>query len=65
MTPSPATYSQLEQNFVAWAGDRADIRAALVVGSRARREPPPDEWSDLDFILYAADPAVYAADPGC
>ena len=64
MTPSPATYSQLEQNFVAWAGDRADIRAALVVGSRARREPPPDEWSDLDFILYAADPAVYAADPG-
>lgn len=63
MTLSPTTYAQLERNFVAWAGGQADIRSAIVIGSRARREPPADEWSDLDIILYATDPAVYAATP--
>lgn len=63
MTPSPTTYAQLECNFVAWAEEGADIRSAIVIGSRARREQPADEWSDLDIILYATDPAVYAANP--
>lgn len=63
MILSPTTYAQLERNFVAWAEERADIRSAIVIGSRARREAPADEWSDLDIILYATDSAVYAANP--
>lgn len=64
LTPAPPTYAQLERNFVSWAEEQADIRSAIVIGSRARREPPADEWSDLDVILYTTDPAVYAATSG-
>ncbi len=34
---------QLEERFVAWANTRPDIRAAIVIGSRARVERPADE----------------------
>jgi aminoglycoside 6-adenylyltransferase len=57
-------YGQLEQRFVAWAQSRSDIRSAIVIGSRARTNPPPDDWSDLDIILYAVDPQVYAQNAG-
>jgi aminoglycoside 6-adenylyltransferase len=45
-----------------WARERADIRAAILVGSHARAETPADRWSDLDVILLVDDPEVYAAD---
>jgi aminoglycoside 6-adenylyltransferase len=38
----------LEARFVAWAAARPDVRAAIVVGSRARTDHPADEWADLD-----------------
>ena len=57
-------YAQLEQRFVDWAQSRADIRSAIVIGSRARTDPPPDDWSDLDIILYAVDPQIYAQNTG-
>jgi aminoglycoside 6-adenylyltransferase len=52
--------SVLEQRVRAWAEARPDIRAILVVGSRARRDHPADEWSDLDLILFTTDIRLYA-----
>ncbi|HYN88985.1 MAG TPA: aminoglycoside 6-adenylyltransferase [Ardenticatenaceae bacterium] len=52
-------YTQLEQKVLAWAEALGDIRAAIVVGSRARLDHPADEWSDLDLILFTTDPAAY------
>jgi aminoglycoside 6-adenylyltransferase len=43
-----------------WALSRADVHAAVVVGSYARSEVPADRWSDLDVILVVDDPAPYA-----
>jgi aminoglycoside 6-adenylyltransferase len=50
---------QLEERFVAWANTRPDIRAAIVIGSRARMERPADEWSDLDIIIFTTSPRYY------
>ena len=50
---------QLEEGFVAWANTRPDIRAAIVIGSRARIERPADEWSDLDIVIFTTAPEYY------
>ena len=50
---------QLEDRFTAWANSRPDIRAAIVIGSRARIERPADEWSDLDIIIFTTAPEYY------
>ena len=42
---------QLENRVIAWAESQPDIRAIIVVGSRARRDSPADEWSDLDLVI--------------
>ncbi len=44
-----------ESAFTRWAASQADLRAACVVGSQARRDHPADEWSDLDLILLVTD----------
>lgn len=49
----------LLERLVAWASDRQDIRAAVVIGSYARADRPADEWSDLDIVLIASDPERY------
>ena len=46
---------QLEDRFVTWAKGRPDIRAAIVIGSRARRERPADAWSDLDIVFFTTN----------
>jgi aminoglycoside 6-adenylyltransferase len=45
-----------------WAREREDVRAAFVVGSRARSDVPADRWSDLDLPLFVDDPRVLAED---
>ena len=50
------TFDELERRFVAWARGRDDVRAAAVLGSRARTELPADDWSDLDLVVFATDP---------
>lgn len=45
-----------------WAREREDVRAAVVVGSQARRDVPADRWSDLDVLLFVDDPGLLAAD---
>ena len=49
-------YEQLIERFIQWAQEEDNIRAAVVVGSRARTDHPADEWSDLDVLLFARDP---------
>jgi len=56
-----AAYDQLIARFVRWAQTEDNIRAALVIGSRARTDHPADEWSDLDVIILANDPEPYWA----
>jgi aminoglycoside 6-adenylyltransferase len=51
------TYDTLIERFVAWAKNEDNIRAVVVIGSRARTEDhPADEWSDLDLLILAHDP---------
>ena len=59
MNQTALAYENLIERFVAWAQDRPDIRLAIVLGSRARVDPPPDEWSDLDLLLMVTDPEPY------
>ncbi len=54
-----AAYKRLIDHFVTWAGTEDDIRAAIVIGSRARTDHPADQWSDLDVLIFAHDPTRY------
>jgi aminoglycoside 6-adenylyltransferase len=47
------------ERFEEWARDRKDVKAALLVGSRARSVQPADEWSDLDIMLITTRPKRY------
>lgn len=49
-------HNQVEKRFIAWAEANDNIRAAIVIGSRARHDHPADEWSDLDILIFARDP---------
>jgi aminoglycoside 6-adenylyltransferase len=59
---SNISYEILERRILEWAQNQPEILAVLVVGSRARSDPPPDEWSDLDLILFVQEPLHYAND---
>jgi aminoglycoside 6-adenylyltransferase len=50
---------QLVERFVRWAQTCSDIRAAVIVGSRARIDHPADEWADLDIMVVTTDPESY------
>ena len=52
-------FSKFEEAFVSWAEKTDDIRAAFIVGSRARADHSADKWSDLDIILYANNDEFY------
>jgi aminoglycoside 6-adenylyltransferase len=52
----------LEERLVAWAEGRDDIRAAIIVGSRARTDHPADEWADLDIALASTNAGRYHRD---
>src|SRR5256885_3429504 len=47
---------------VEWAQTDSGVRALLLLGSRARSEQPPDEWSDTDLLIVVPDPAAFLAD---
>jgi aminoglycoside 6-adenylyltransferase len=57
MNQTTQAYQQLLDRFVAWARTQPDIRAAIVLGSRARTDRPADEWSDLDLLIITRDPS--------
>lgn len=55
-------YEKLLNRFVDWANSEPDMRAALVIGSRARsQDHPADEWSDLDLLVIAENLEHYIA----
>lgn len=45
-----------------WAERREDVRAVILVGSRARAGTPADRWSDTDLVLFVEDPLAYVTD---
>ena len=49
------TYDDLTLRLTEWAAEEPSIRAALVLGSRARVDHPADAWSDLDILVFATD----------
>jgi aminoglycoside 6-adenylyltransferase len=53
------TYEQLIERIVQWAEACPDVRAAIIVGSRARADHAADEWSDLDLLLLTTDTERY------
>jgi aminoglycoside 6-adenylyltransferase len=56
-------YQQLIEHVTTWAQAQDNVRAALVIGSRARADHPADEWSDLDVLIMARDIGPYVASP--
>jgi aminoglycoside 6-adenylyltransferase len=61
---SNLNYDQLTGRLIAWARTRKDLFAILIVGSRARRDHPADEFSDLDLVLFTTHPAFYTEQVG-
>ncbi|NLM09817.1 MAG: aminoglycoside 6-adenylyltransferase [Clostridiaceae bacterium] len=59
MNKAESFYKSFERDFTLWAKATDDIRAAFIVGSRARIDHPADEWSDLDIVLYADNSNYY------
>lgn len=56
------SYAALEGQFVAWAQTQPALRAAVVVGSRAR-PGPVSAVSDLDLVVFATDRDPYVSSP--
>jgi aminoglycoside 6-adenylyltransferase len=54
-----ASYEKLIQSFYEWAEKRPDIKAACIIGSRARTDHPADEWADLDLVVVTTNPEYY------
>lgn len=52
-------YNKLINSFMSWANKNDDIRAAVIVGSRARINEPADEWADLDVTIFSTIPEKY------
>ena len=52
-------YEGIIERFTAWATDEPSIRAAVVIGSRARADHPADEWADLDVVIWSIDRRRY------
>lgn len=59
MIHSREIYEKLEKNFISWAETVEDIRAAFIIGSRARNNHPSDEYSDMDIIVFSSNPDYY------
>jgi aminoglycoside 6-adenylyltransferase len=59
VTQTSTSVLELLNRFVLWAEDQADIRAVLMIGSRARVDHPADQWSDIDLIISASNPQPY------
>jgi len=56
------SYSQLEARVAEWAELQENVRAVLVIGSRAWAQDQVDHWSDLDLVVFTAQPSLYWRD---
>lgn len=57
-------YADFVERFIRVAKNRKDIRAAFIIGSRARRKNPADQLSDLDILIYTDTPQYYLETAG-
>jgi aminoglycoside 6-adenylyltransferase len=57
--PDPAG---LLDRVVEWARTDGAVRALVLLGSRARVDPPADQWSDTDLIVVVPDTLGFLAD---
>lgn len=55
-------YGDIIDRFISWAAPQPGIRAAMIIGSRARTDHPADPWSDLDIVTFADDPTLLLED---
>jgi aminoglycoside 6-adenylyltransferase len=55
------SYEIVIKKFVEWAEPQFDIRAAIIIGSRAWLNKPADEWADLDMIVITTNPEHYVS----
>ena len=62
MSQAPSTYEDVLDRFLVWARSRPDIRAVMIVGSRARTDHPADAFSDLDLVVVSTDPDCYLSE---
>lgn len=53
----PDLAGELLDRFTAWAAGNDAIRAAILIGSRARSDRPADAWSDIDLLVFTSDVA--------
>lgn len=58
------TYEILIAEITAWAERSPGVRAALILGSRARSDHPADEWADLDVLVFARSPEQFVQSAG-
>ncbi|MHC5217680.1 aminoglycoside 6-adenylyltransferase [Enterococcus sp. LJL128] len=59
MKNSQTFFEQLIAEFATVGKQREDIKAAYIIGSRARKKCPADQWSDLDILIYTDEPHYY------
>ncbi len=52
-------YEKIINSILVWAKQRENVRAVIMIGSRARTDDEADEWSDLDLIVVAEDISEY------
>lgn len=57
-------YEFLITRIAAWVENTPDVRAAVILGSRARSDHPADEWSDLDVLVFSHDPEQFIRSAG-
>ena len=62
MNSTTRGYEEIIQRFCQWAENQPEVRAAMVIGSQARRERPADEWSDLDLVVVTTEPDALMTD---
>lgn len=53
----PDLAGALLDRFTVWATGNDAIRAAILIGSRARSDRPADAWSDVDLLVFTSDVA--------
>ncbi len=54
------TFDSIERSFASFLQTREDVTSAAVFGSRAGGSPGPDKWADLDIMIFASEPSVFA-----
>jgi aminoglycoside 6-adenylyltransferase len=54
---------RLQTNILTACQELAVIQAVLLIGSRARTEPPPDAFADIDYLLFTPETADFIPMP--